>query len=60
MTRDEWLKVRNTPRKLNRERYVWISKPIQIYRDPETGAEIPMVWHKGNTYRKPTDERKDE
>jgi hypothetical protein len=51
MDRDKWLAIRNTPRKLEREKLIHVSTDIRQVEHPETKQRY-NVKGKGNTFRR--------
>jgi hypothetical protein len=51
MDRDKWLAIRNTPRKVGREKLIHVSKEIHRVEDPATKKKYNIAG-KGNTFRK--------
>ena len=53
MDREKWLAIRNTPRKLNRERMVHVSTDVRQVKDEnQPGVTRTVKLTPGKTYRR--------
>lgn len=52
MDREKWLAIRNTPRKLKREKLIHTSVNYIEHKDPDTGTKHMLKAGRGNTFRK--------
>jgi len=52
MDREKWLTIRNTPRKLGREKLIHKSTNFVKHKDGDTGIERTVKAAPGNTFRR--------
>jgi hypothetical protein len=53
MDREKWLAIRNTPRKLEREKLIHMSTNYVTHEDPNTGVKRTIKAKSGNTFKRP-------